>query len=110
MYARANLVENTGMHACKADCVLEAGRKILEARGKSRSTTFVQREKRKFQTAQNGGFPSVAIFAGQLKRNQLYVHTYVTASMVFMCFMNFWKTCRCARVQLYLLVDTQAHA
>ncbi len=55
----------------KADCVW-VGRKILEAKGKSRSTTFVQREKRNFQTAQNGVFPSVAIFAGQLKRNQLY--------------------------------------
>jgi hypothetical protein len=31
-----------------------------------------QREKRNFQTAQNGVFPSVAILAGQLKRNQLY--------------------------------------
>jgi hypothetical protein len=39
--------------------------------GKSLSTTFVQREKRNFQTAQNGVLPSVAIFAGQLKRNQL---------------------------------------
>ncbi len=58
----------------KADCVW-VGRKILEARGNSRSTTFVQREKRNFQTAQNGGFPSVAIFAGQLKRNQLYSYT-----------------------------------
>ncbi len=55
----------------KADCVC-VGRKILEAKGKSRSATFVQREKRNFQTAQNGVFPSVAIFAGQLKRNQLY--------------------------------------
>ncbi len=54
----------------KADCVW-VGRKILEAKGKSRSTTFVQRKKRNFQTAQNGVFPSIAIFAGQLKRNQL---------------------------------------
>ncbi len=59
----------------KADCVW-VGRKILEAKGKSRSTTFVQREKRNFQTAQNGVFPSVAIFAGQLKRNQLYMDAY----------------------------------
>jgi hypothetical protein len=56
----------------KADCV-RVGRKILEAKGKSRSTTFVQREKRNFQTAQNGVLPSVAIFAGQPKRNQLYI-------------------------------------
>ncbi len=40
----------------KADCVW-VGRKILEAKGKSRSTTFVQREKRNFQTAQNGISP-----------------------------------------------------
>jgi hypothetical protein len=45
---------------------------MLEASGKSRSTTLVQREKHNFQTVQNWGFPSVAIFAGQLKRNQLY--------------------------------------
>ncbi len=56
--------------APKADC-LWVGRNILEAMGKSLSTTFVQREKRNFQTAQNGVLPSVAIFAGQLKRNQL---------------------------------------
>jgi hypothetical protein len=43
----------------------------LAAKFVSRSTTFVQREKRNFQTAQNGVFPSAAIFAGQLKRNQL---------------------------------------
>ncbi len=54
----------------KADCV-SVGRKIVEARGKSRSTTFVQRVNRNFQTAHNGVFPSFAIFAGQLKRNQL---------------------------------------
>ncbi len=44
------------MHVCKADCVCVC-RKILEAKSKSRSTTFVQREKRKIQTAQNGVFP-----------------------------------------------------
>ncbi len=33
----------------------------------------MQRGKRNFQTAQNGVFHSVAIFAGQLKRNQLYL-------------------------------------
>jgi hypothetical protein len=49
------------------------GRKILEARKKSRSTTFVQRVKRNFQTAHNGGFPALAIFAGQLKSDQLYL-------------------------------------
>ncbi len=59
------------LYAHKADCVW-VGRKILEAKGKSRSTTFVQRRKRNFQTDHNGVFPSVAIFAGQLKRNQLY--------------------------------------
>jgi hypothetical protein len=32
-------------------------------RGQTRSTTFVQHEKRNFQTTQNGGFPSLAIFA-----------------------------------------------
>jgi hypothetical protein len=48
---------------------------LVKARGKSRSTTFVQREKRNFQTAQNGVFPLVAIFAGQLKCNQLYAHS-----------------------------------
>jgi hypothetical protein len=37
----------------------------------------VQREKRNFQTAQNGGFPSIVIFAGQLKRNQLYMMFYL---------------------------------
>ncbi len=51
----------------------ELAAKILEARGKSRSTTFVQRVKRNFQSAHNGVFPPLAIFAGQLKRNQLYV-------------------------------------
>jgi hypothetical protein len=64
---------STHVHKNKADCVW-VGRKILEAKGKSRSNTFVQRGKRNFQTAQNGVFPSVAIFAGQLKRNQLYIH------------------------------------
>jgi hypothetical protein len=59
----------------KADCVL-VGRKIFEAKAKSRSSTFVQREKCNFQTAQNGVFDSVAIFAGQLKRNQLYEQTH----------------------------------
>ncbi len=61
-------------YVCKADCV-SVGRKIVEARGKSRSTTFVQRVNRNFQTAHNGVFPSFAIFAGQLKRNQLYAHS-----------------------------------
>ncbi len=42
----------------KADCV-RVGRKILEARGISRSTTFVQREKCNFQTAQNGVIKSL---------------------------------------------------
>jgi hypothetical protein len=37
-------------------------------------STFVQRVKRNFQTAHNGGFPSLAIFASQLKRNQLHMH------------------------------------
>ncbi len=50
----------------------ELARQILEVGRKSRSTTFVQRVKRNFQTAQKGVFPSLAIFAGQLKRNQLY--------------------------------------
>ncbi len=41
---------------------------------KTKTLPLHQREKRNFQTAQNGVLPSVAIFAGQLKRNQLYVH------------------------------------
>jgi hypothetical protein len=61
------------IHTYKADCVC-VGRKILDAKGKSRSITFVQREKRSFQKARNGVFPSVAIFAGQLKRSQLYIY------------------------------------
>jgi hypothetical protein len=44
----------------------------LNGEGKMPFNHFVQREKRNFQTAQNGGFPSIAIFAGQLERNQLY--------------------------------------
>ncbi len=40
---------------CKADCVW-VGRKILEAKGKSRSTTFLQREKRNFHVSKRG-FP-----------------------------------------------------
>ncbi len=66
---------------CKADCVW-VGRKILEAKGNSRSTTFVQRGKRNFQTAQNGIFPSIAIFAGQLKRNQLYMHAHLPSRIL----------------------------
>jgi hypothetical protein len=50
----------------------ELAAKFSRQRGKSRSTTFVQRVKRNFETAHNGVFPSNAIFAGQLKHNQLY--------------------------------------
>ncbi len=80
----------------KADCIW-VGRKLLEAKGKSRSTTFVQREKRKFQTAQNGVFPSVAIFAGQLKRNQLYacmlaheaIYMHIVGDSEWLLFVNY---------------------
>ncbi len=42
----------------------------------------MQRVKRNFQTANNGVFPSLAIFAGQLKRNQLYSrHSVVDAKI-----------------------------
>jgi hypothetical protein len=82
----------------KADCVW-VGCKILEAKGKSRSTTFVQRGKRNFQTAQNGVSPSVAIFAGQLKRNQLYMtYTHYGGGLSFV-----W-VCICAKIH----VDTHA--
>jgi hypothetical protein len=37
--------------------------KILEARRKSRSTTFVQRVKRDSQTAKNGGFIHAHVYA-----------------------------------------------
>jgi hypothetical protein len=80
---------NMHIYAHKADCVW-VGRKILEAKGKSRSTTFVQRVKRNFQTAHNGVFPSLAIFAGQLKRNQLYTR--------YTCI----RTCRQSWLNLHL--------
>ncbi len=86
---------------CKADCVW-VGRKILEANGKSRSTTFVQREKRNFQTAQNGVFPSVAIFAGQLKRNQLYMFTFAADAGTSFCEYVHVHTCNvCVCVYKY---------
>ncbi len=50
------------------------GRKLLEAKGNPRSTTFVQREKRNFQTAQNGVFLLVAIFAGHSNAIS-FIHT-----------------------------------
>ncbi len=61
---------------CVKLIAFELAAKVLEARGKSRSTTFVQRVKRNFQSAHNGVFPPLAIFAGQLKRNQLYVKNF----------------------------------
>jgi hypothetical protein len=65
---------------------------MLEAKGKSRSTTFVQREKcSNFQTAQNGGFPSVAIFAGQLKRNQLYMQCELAQSASLHVVEHVWR-------------------
>ena len=59
------------LYLCVKLFAFELAAKILQARGNPRSTTFVQRVKRNFQTAQNGVSPSLAIFAGQLKRNQL---------------------------------------
>ncbi len=69
----------------KAICVSFC--KILEARGKSRSTTFVERSKRNFQTAYKRGFP----FARDLRRptqTQSAVHVYVAdiADMLRSCF------------------------
>ncbi len=52
----------------------ELAAKFSRRRENSVQPTFVQREKRNFQTAQNGVFPSIAIFAGQLRRNQLYMY------------------------------------
>jgi hypothetical protein len=78
-----------GTFVCKADCVW-LGRKFLEAKGKSRSTTFMQCEKRNFQTAQNGVFPSVAITAGQTQSALCMQHAakpYITT------YPKNWHTC-----------------
>ncbi len=65
-----------------------------------------------FKTAQNGGFPSVAIFAGQLEHNKLYAYAALTRyACAGLGKMEYTTACMCMYVvRIYECIYVCMHA
>ncbi len=76
----------------KADCDLAA--KFSRRRENPVQPRLCNAKNAIFKRQKNGVFPSVAIFAGQLKRNQLYVYAHV--------YIRWYATERCIYAYTYI--------